>query len=643
VESPEAGILTDGGEHLQSLFGQLRDAYGSLYAREHAAFYKSREAVTLSRAAERALEALSALAAVDTLDRPAGLETFLRERAEGDRQQCRRRLSEELLRSPLCGCGFAMGDSAAPRRQEAPDAAIDRFLAAYCVILATPRVMEAVAARAFALQDVKSAGAARLKKLSDILRRGGMSPAELASAIDAETASELGRALAGRIPIRSRSLADLEGKLAGRRLPARAILSIVTEWLQETSDDALISVEADVTDAGSAGAGLTGAGRSAAPGAGSSQAAGSGAQTPGAGASGVSGASLWPLLHGELFARLRAPGSSAAEQAAHWGKVLEAALPSAVLRDAFVSAGSPELSRFIQTERLHTAAIRAAWLVLAERIVEGQPLPSGMPAGSRHVDPGLARRIADLLAVLSRAADLLGRPYPDRLVVRLAFEELLFDPWTTEELSSAVYRSIEQVSQGADTWLQTLPPVRAIPLAESPVVLIADGVPADVWMAATAAGWNEGVLAGHEASWARLESAPSTQPSIASLFSLAGDPQEQLGLRDIPFLTLKGIEERSLNELLLPLSPGKPAVARLTLFDQAAHARRLRLSEMAAALGEIAARDLPALIRECARSKRELILTTDHGLSLTREGLAHGRGGAYERLIFRARWASGHS
>jgi len=49
--------------------------------------------------------------------------------------------------------------------------------------------------------------------------------------------------------------------------------------------------------------------------------------------------------------------------------------------------------------------------------------------------------------------------------------------------------------------------------------------------------------------------------------------------------------------------------------------------------------DLPAVLRECSRRKRPLILTTDHGLSLSRDGLSHGRGGAYERLIFRARWA----
>jgi hypothetical protein len=245
LESPEAGVVSDGGEHLSAVFAQIREAYGALYAREHAAHYQARQPPALSRSAQRALEVLRLLSAIEALDRPAGLEAFLSELSEGERTQCKRRLSEELLRSPLCGCGFALGDSPAPARSESPQEAIDRFLLAYCEILGSPRVVESLAARAFALQDVKASSAERLKRLAEILRRGAVSPAELAGAIDEGTASELGRALSGRIPIRSRSLAELNAKLSGRRLPARTILALVTEWLSEASEDALIAVEPD--------------------------------------------------------------------------------------------------------------------------------------------------------------------------------------------------------------------------------------------------------------------------------------------------------------------------------------------------------------------------------------------------------------
>jgi len=103
-------------------------------------------------------------------------------------------------------------------------------------------------------------------------------------------------------------------------------------------------------------------------------------------------------------------------------------------------------------------------------------------------------------------------------------------------------------------------------------------------------------------------------------------------------LTLKGSAELSLKDRLLPLERGRPSVVRLTLFDKAAHQRTLRLSEMAVILRDILVRDLPSVLRACAQQGRTLVLTADHGLSLARTGLSHGRGGAYERTIFRGTW-----
>jgi hypothetical protein len=613
LESPEAGVVSDGGEHLSAVFAQIREAYGALYAREHAAFYQARQPPALSRSAQRALEVLRLLSAIEALDRPAGLEAFLSELSAGERAQCKRRLSEELLRSPLCGCGFALGDSPAPVRSESPQEAIDRFLLAYCEILGSPRVVEPLAARAFALQDVKASSAERLKRLADILRRGAVSPAELAGAIDEGTASELSRALSGRIPIRSRSLAELNAKLSGRRLPARTILALVTEWLSETSEDALIAVEPDRAAGGATG-GAAGA------------------------AAGPDATSFWPLLHGDLFPRPPSPGASPGDEVARWESALEETFPSTRLRAAFLATAQEDLFRFVREERLHTAAVRAAWLIFAERTLAGRALPSGFRPQSLHAHPERARRIEGLLKSLARAESLLGLAYPERLSVRIPFEELLFDPWTTQELAAALQEALDKVALAADSWIAGIAPVQPIELSDRPVVLIADGVPADVWMQVIGKAWNDGELAGGQMSWARLETVPRTQESIASLLALTGDPQEQLWLRDMPLLTLKGTEEISLKERLLPLVETKPVIARLTVFDQAAHARKLRLSEMAAALGDIASRDLPAVLRECRRQKRPLILTTDHGLSLSRDGLSHGRGGAYERLIFRARW-----
>jgi hypothetical protein len=145
-------------------------------------------------------------------------------------------------------------------------------------------------------------------------------------------------------------------------------------------------------------------------------------------------------------------------------------------------------------------------------------------------------------------------------------------------------------------------------------------------------------IATAEISWARLDCAPSTAESLGALFSVSGDPQEQLAARGVPMLTLKGSEELSLKDRLLPLDPDRASVVRLTLFDKAAHQQTLRLSEMAVILRDILVRDLPPVLRACAQQGRTLILTADHGLSLTRKGLSHGRGGVYERTIFRGTW-----
>jgi hypothetical protein len=620
LESPEAGVVNDGGEHLSAVFVQFRDAYGAQYAREHAGFHQARQAPSLSRAAQRALDALRRLAVIQALDRPSGLDAFLRDLAPGSHEPCKRRLSEELLRSPLCGCGFSPGDAPPAPRARKPEESIDRFLHAYCEILGSPRVLEAAAARAFALQDVQVSSAEKLRRLAEILRRGKASPAEISGAIDEDTATELDRALSGRVAVRPRSLAALVSRLAGRRLPPRTILSLVSDWLAEASEEVLISVDDDIRGIGSTGSEKEGATDAAAD-----------------------AESLWPLVHAELLERSpHIGGPRSAGEAARLEQRLEGAFPSARLREVFAAADSRDLLGFMRTERFHTEAVRAAWLVLAERIVGGQKLPAGFAPESRHADPEKARRVAALLEALGRANDLLAKEYPERLSVRIPFEELLFDSWTSRELGDAVYRSLEQVSRAAAGWLSGVPAVQAIPLENAPVVIIFDGVPADVWMRTgleTGIGQGEEELSGCTMSWGRLDVVPATPESISSLFALSGDPQERLVLGDSPMLTLRGDEERSLKELLLPLAPKKPAVVRISLLDKAAHARGLRLSEMAAALSEIVRRDLPALRRECARQKRELIVTTDHGLSLSRDGLSHGRGGAYERLIFRALWA----
>lgn len=116
---------------------------------------------------------------------------------------------------------------------------------------------------------------------------------------------------------------------------------------------------------------------------------------------------------------------------------------------------------------------------------------------------------------------------------------------------------------------------------------------------------------------------------------------DEFSSRDIPYHHLKGNEIHGLGDLVPPFAPDKPAVIRISLVDEGAHAALLRLAEMPVAVCRFLENELPRLNKICAAQKRRLILTADHGLSLTRTGLSHGQGGVFERAIFCVEWKMG--
>ena len=187
-----------------------------------------------------------------------------------------------------------------------------------------------------------------------------------------------------------------------------------------------------------------------------------------------------------------------------------------------------------------------------------------------------------------------------------------------------------------EEWILKLSEVSSISLDDFPVVVIVDGVAPDVWIESI-----KGVEYFKDSvsrSWARLTGRPDTVDSIAQLFGFNKDPVEEFSTRNIVYHNLKGNEERALLNHVLPIQPDRPVVIRLAMIDRAAHDRGMRLSDMAGILRNILETGLPPLLDACRHEGRRLILTTDHGLSLTSKGLLHGKGGVYERTIFRAEW-----
>jgi hypothetical protein len=317
-----------------------------------------------------------------------------------------------------------------------------------------------------------------------------------------------------------------------------------------------------------------------------------------------------------------------------------------------------ELTGFIRSEAFHTGAIREAWKALIPSVLKGGRPYNPSQTASRHIVAERAREITDRLSTASEISLRSEMPFPGRLGVRVYLDKVLADPWTDDAVRNAVFDSLQKIEALGKSWLEGLGAVEPIELAGGPLVLVVDAVSPDVWL--EAAGQMDllqmdspkkeehvkerdllsKVPGKRSTGWARLEAAPETAPATARLFGFQADPFDEFASRGISYIHFRGTEGRPLPDLLEPFTPGSAVVVRLSLLDQAAHTGTSRLGGMIVRLRELLGRELPPLAALCGEQKRPLILTTDHGLSLGRDGLKHGAGGVYERAIFRAQWNS---
>lgn len=618
LENPEELVLPDEGAELDRLFAAFRERYLPLYAEWHARHYESRRQPPLSRNASRALAVLQRLAASEALDRPPGLDRFLATQAAAEAGQCGRQVREELMRSPICGCGFLPGQAAAEAEQRDAEVQIDRYLGEYVGILKAPRVLEALGGHAYAVQDLRPAVAAHLKELAAGLRSGSLSSSGLVGALDEASAAELAAALSGKVSLRRVSLAALAQRLAGRRLPAERILALMSEWLGKGREGELVAVE---------------------------------------GAAGVAGPAAeqdpldwWPLVSAGALSDPSLPAEAFGRRVRELAERLEERFPSAGLAASLRRLGPEALLHYICAEPFHTRAVQAAWRILAERALKGEAAPEGEATGPtaeatagrrqsprpRHADPARAAEIEGHLELAARIARCLACGFPERLSVRLGLEALLADPWTDADLQAAASAVLAEVVNLGERWLGGLPPVQSLDLGRAPLVLLIDAMAPDLWLAVK--DLIEAYPQELATSWARLEAEAKTAAATAALLGLEADPVESLEARGILYLQRSGREAERLADWLQPLPAGRAAVIRLGGLDRDAHQGSLKLAEMAAILRHLLERQLPDLLRFCREQGRPLVLTTDHGLSLASGHLSHGRGGVYERAIFRASW-----
>ena len=595
LENPETLVMDDDTGRLNDAFDRFRTVYADYYTKKHGEHYSCFEKKPLSRFAKRAYRLLQRLASIDVLDRPAGLETLFREMDVAKGIACRRNLAEELIRSPVCSCGFFPGETTVFQRIEDPEEVIEQCLDEYLRILKGPEIREAISARIFALSDSEPDTVKRLRSLNALLEDERSSSPPLLDLLDELTAKEISRSLSGRVTIERRPLKDLVAMLGGRRLAPDQVSEMVKEWVAISDKNTVIAIEDDAEPS------RTGRGPAL---------------------------SWWAMIHPALFKQGIYHGMGDIETS------LELQFPSLELRTPLAGMDDSALAGFIRDESFHTNAVRMAWLLFSERILSGSSWPDKAEPCSRHVDPEIARGIKERLTALKRIAAFGNLLLPDRLCIRIPLSEIMVDPWTTKELRSLAFEKIQDVSKSGKEWLSALSSVQPISLSDNPVVVIFDGVSPDVWL--DTIDHSRYHFNDMELSWFRLETVPKTAFAVSELFGFSQDAMEEFGSLGIPYHHIKGDEAHGLFDLLPPFPADRPVVIRVSLVDQGAHAALLRLSEMPEVVCRFIENEFPRLKDLCVKQKRRFVVTTDHGLSITRTGFSHGRGGVFERAVFRA-------
>ncbi|RKX73874.1 MAG: hypothetical protein DRP87_18070, partial [Spirochaetes bacterium] len=179
--NPEKLIHEELTSTLLEAFTHFRERYILFYKKKHSEYYEKRKKPSLSKYTLRAVSVLRRLASIEVLDRPEGVKDLLDLIDRPEDGVCNRNINEELLRSPVCTCGYKPGDEIFTRiiGEKELDSRVQRALEEYVKILKAPEIIEAVTARAYALGQVDEKATAQLKRFLQASKGGGLSPSSL--------------------------------------------------------------------------------------------------------------------------------------------------------------------------------------------------------------------------------------------------------------------------------------------------------------------------------------------------------------------------------------------------------------------------------------------------------------------------------
>ncbi len=608
LRNMEQMIVPDEGTQFQNTFEAFREAFLEIYIDHHAKLQKKRQKPLISKHLNRALEIIKRLTSIPSLDCPRGTHQLIQLCDKPSSVVCTRNAAEELLRSPLCSCGYIFGEEKLVSEIPHPDSEIDRVMSDYTQILSRSDIMEAISARAFALRDIDRNAFENLERLLKFLRNdkeGGM--LAFRDILDESTVTELGRALSGQVRIENRDLKSLQGELSGRKLSPSRIKQIINEWIGDATEDTIISLaEADAQNSYNTADPL-----------------------------------LWPFLHSGLFDCCINEQKNASLQVQSLSIELERKFPSDKLKSHFVRMSDNLLAEFICKEPVHLNAIQSAWNILANRIIADCSTFTVDKVCPKFVGENEAVRIKERICNLLKISDSFGNQYPQKFGARTAATVLYKDPWANTSLKNNILRYIDKLAIDGQDWLDTLEPLplinEAIPEMTKATIILIDAIPVDVWL--DMLDLHPELFYAGEISWFRLSGQSLTIDSINELFgfSTVKDPTDEFTARGIDYGTIRGDEERKWSDIIpLPAGNGLQLI-RLSLFDCQAHAGTMQLEDMAPTLANLLTKNLPSLIDLYRKHGRKLIITTDHGLSFNAKGLQHGSGGVFEKAIFQFR------